>query len=167
MRSPSSATTVIATSHCTPRSACSASTTGERRQRGRALAELGLEALQAIDLLIDGAHRFLKHDLLRRRRTDDLREVPTVRVVPVGAPDVVQPEPQQERLQPELRVLQRDPRRIARATQIADRFVLDRRHVDGASDRPSAATARARRHRADRSSPCRPACFGISDGATT
>jgi hypothetical protein len=42
----------------------------------------------------------------------------------------MQPESQQERLQPELRDLERDPRGIASATQIADRLVLDGWHGD-------------------------------------
>ena len=99
--------------------------------RGRALEEFRLEALEAIDLFIDGAHGFLKDDLLRRRRTHDLREVPAMGVVPGRAPDVVPAQAQQERFQPQLRVLARHPRGIARATQIAEGFILDRRHVDG------------------------------------
>ena len=54
--------------------------------RGRALDEFGLEPLEPIDLFIDGADGFLKHDLLRRRRTHDLREVPAMGVVPVARP---------------------------------------------------------------------------------
>ena len=54
-----------------------------------------------------------------------------MRVVPGRAPDVVPTQTEQERFQPQLRVLARDPRGIARATQIAEGFVLDRRHIDG------------------------------------
>ncbi len=57
--------------------------------RGRALEEFRFEALEAIDLFIDSPHGFLKDDLLRRRRTHDLRQVPAVGVVPGRAPDVV------------------------------------------------------------------------------
>jgi predicted glycosyltransferase len=53
-----------------------------------------------------------------------------MRSVPVGATDIMQPQPEQKPLQPELRILQRQTRGIARATEIADRFVSDRRHVD-------------------------------------
>jgi hypothetical protein len=93
--------------------------------RGRALEEFRVEALEALDLFIDGSDGFLKDDLLRRRRTHDLREVSAVRVVPVRAPDVVPTQAQQERFQPQLRVLARYPRGIARATQITEGFVLD------------------------------------------
>ena len=99
--------------------------------RGRALEEFRVEALEAIDLFIDGPHGFLKDDLLRRRRTHDLREVAAVRVVPGRAPDIVPAQSEEERFQPQLRVLARHARGIARATQIAEGFVLDRRHVDG------------------------------------
>ena len=53
-----------------------------------------------------------------------------MRVVPVGPPDIVPTEPEQEGLQPELRVLEREARGVAGPTEIADRFILDRRHVD-------------------------------------
>ena len=86
---------------------------------------------EAVDLLVDGTHAFLKHDLLGGRRTHDLRQVALVRGVPVRAPDVVQAESQQERLQPELGILERDPRGVAGPTEIANRFILDRRHVHG------------------------------------
>jgi hypothetical protein len=56
-----------------------------------------------------------------------------VRRVPVGAADVVEAEPEQERLRPELRVLEREPGGIARSAEIAHRFVVDGRHV-GASE---------------------------------
>ena len=57
--------------------------------RRRPLEQLGLEPMHPIDLLIDGADRFLKHDLLRRGRADDLGQIPSMRVVPVGAADIV------------------------------------------------------------------------------
>ena len=53
-----------------------------------------------------------------------------MRVGPVGPADVVQPEAEQERFQPQLRVLEREARGIAGPTEIAERFVVDRRHVD-------------------------------------
>ena len=49
--------------------------------------------------------------------------------VPVGTPDIVQPEAEQERFQSQLRVLERQARGIAGPTEIAERFVVDRRHV--------------------------------------
>lgn len=39
-------------------------------------------------------------------------------------------EPEQEGFQAELRVLEGDPGRVAGPTEIAERFILDRRHVD-------------------------------------
>ena len=80
-------------------------------------------------MFIDRAHRLLKDDLLRGRGTDDLREVPAVRIVPVGPTDIVQAESEEEAFQPELRILQGEPRRVAGPTQIADRFIIDRWHV--------------------------------------
>jgi hypothetical protein len=74
--------------------------------RGK-LLQLRFNAVQPRDLLIDRVHAFLKHDLLSRGRTDHLRQVALVRGVPVGATDVVQSEPQEERLQSQLRVLER------------------------------------------------------------
>ena len=65
--------------------------------RGRPLEEFGVEPSLAIDLFIDGAHGFLKDDLLRRRWTHHLREVSAMRVVPRRAPDVVPTYTQQER----------------------------------------------------------------------
>ena len=62
--------------------------------RGAQLLELGFDALQPVDLFIDGAHAFLEDDLLRRRRTDDLGQVALVRGIPVGPSDVVEPEAQ-------------------------------------------------------------------------
>ena len=53
-----------------------------------------------------------------------------MRVVPIGPADVVPAEAEQEGLQAEFRVLQRQARRITRAREIPDRFVLDRGHVD-------------------------------------
>ena len=51
-------------------------------------------------------------------------------LIPVGPPHVVPTEPEQEGLQPELRALEREPRGVPRATQIANRFILNRRDVD-------------------------------------
>src|SRR6185503_10333353 len=90
---------------------------------------LVLEACEALDLLVDGAQRFLKDDLLRRRRTHDLGQVAAVRIVPVGSPNVVEAEPKQESLQPELCGLECDSRRVTRTAYVANRFVVDRRDV--------------------------------------
>ena len=60
--------------------------------RRRAFEQLGLEAPQAINLFVHGANGFLKDDLLRRRRTHDLREVPPMGVVPIGTAHIVQAE---------------------------------------------------------------------------
>lgn len=134
--------------------------------RGRALEEFGIDPLDPIDLFIDRSDRFLKHDLLRRCRTHHLREVAAVGVVPGRSPDVVPPQAKQERLQSQLRVLPRDPRGVPGATEVAEGFVLDRRHVDG-REIPGA------------QQPCEfdgisaigltlsPGFFRINDGATT
>ncbi len=50
-------------------------------------------------------------------------------LIPVGPPHIGPPEPEQEGFQAELRVLERDPRGIAGATEITDRFVLNGRDV--------------------------------------
>jgi len=55
--------------------------------------------MHPVHLLIDGADRFLKHDLLRRRGTDDLREVSTIGLIPVGPTHIVPTEPEQEGFQ--------------------------------------------------------------------
>ena len=52
-----------------------------------------------------------------------------MRGIPIGAPGIMQPEAEEQRLQAQLRVLHRQPRCIARATQVADRFVFDGRDV--------------------------------------
>lgn len=52
-----------------------------------------------------------------------------MRVVPVGAAFVAAPEPEQEGLQPELRVPECQPRGIPRPAEVPDRFVVDRRDV--------------------------------------
>jgi hypothetical protein len=67
-----------------------------------ALEELCLEPKEPIDLLVRRAHRLLEHDLLRGGRTDDLREVPTMRVGPVRSAHIVPAEREQERFQPEV-----------------------------------------------------------------
>ena len=54
-----------------------------------------------------------------------------MRGVPGGASDVVQPEAQEERLQAELRILQRHARGIAGPAEVADRFIFHGGHVDG------------------------------------
>lgn len=51
-------------------------------------------------------------------------------VVPIGPADVVPAEAEQEGLQAELCVLEGQARRITRATEIPDRFILDGGHVD-------------------------------------
>ncbi len=58
--------------------------------RRRELDEFVLEARDTLDLLVDGAQRFLEDDLLRRGRADDLRQIAQVRVVPVGPARVVE-----------------------------------------------------------------------------
>lgn len=132
----------------------------------RPLEQLGLEAMHPIHLLIDGADRFLKHDLLRRRGADDLREVASMGLIPVGPPDIVPPQPEQKRLQPELRVLECQPRRIAGPTEIAHRFIVDRRHVHARqiAERSKRASSIASRRSVLTLSP---GFFGISEGATT
>ena len=66
---------------------------------GDELEEFCLDALEPLDLLVDGAHVFLEDDLLRRRRADDRGEVAPVGVVPVGAAGVVESEAEQEGLE--------------------------------------------------------------------
>ena len=53
-----------------------------------------------------------------------------MRLVPIGATHIVQPQPKQEGLQSPLGMLEREPRGIARAAQVADRFIRDRGDVD-------------------------------------
>ena len=53
-----------------------------------------------------------------------------MRGVPIGPADVVPAEAEQEGFQAELRVREREAGGIAGATEIADCFVVDRRHVD-------------------------------------
>ena len=79
---------------------------------------------QAIHLLIDRGHRFLKDDLLRRRGTHHLREISTVRVVPISTADIMQAQAQQKRLQAKLGILERQSRGIARPTEIVNGFIL-------------------------------------------
>jgi hypothetical protein len=127
------------------------------------LEQLGLEAGQPIDLFIDRAHGLLKHDLLRRRRADHFREVATMRVVPIGPPHIVPAQSEQEGFQPELGVLERNAGGVPGSTQIADRFVIDRRHVD-ARERNSRANSTASRRSVLTLSP---GFLGMSEGATT
>ena len=131
-----------------------------------AFAELGLEPLKSIDLFVDCAHGLLKNDLLRRRRADDFREVPLMRCVPVGTPDIMQPEPKQERCPPSLGMCEREAGGVSGSTPIADRFVIDRRHVDARE------MARAQQPRqVERIAPIGldlvARFFGMSEGATT
>jgi hypothetical protein len=48
-----------------------------------------------------------------------------VRRSPISPSNIVEPEAPQERLQPQLRILQRDARGIAGATEIADRLARE------------------------------------------
>ena len=63
------------------------------------------------------------------RRSVSHRAPPEPRRSRAHAPDVVEPEAQQERLQPQRRIRQRDTRGIAGAAEIAKRFILDAGHV--------------------------------------
>ena len=90
VRSPSSVTTVIATNHCYAPERLQGLHDRKEPPGRRTLEQLGVESLDAIDLLIDSADGLLKDDLLRRRGTDDLRQIPKMRGVPVGAADVLQ-----------------------------------------------------------------------------
>jgi hypothetical protein len=54
-----------------------------------------------------------------------------MRVGPIGAAHVMATGPEQERLEPKLRILERESRRVTGATEIADGFILDGRHVHG------------------------------------
>jgi hypothetical protein len=134
--------------------------------RGRTVKQFGLEPREAVDLFIDGAHGLLKDDLLGRRRTDHLREIPAMRVVPVGPTDIVQAEPEQEAFQPELRILQGEPCGVAGPTQIADRFILDVGTYTRvrSPDRSNRASSTASRRSVFTLSP---GFLGMSDGATT
>ena len=75
-----------------------ASTTGYSRQLGATRAALARCRASTFDLLVDGAHGLLKHDLLRGGRTDHLGQVATMGVIPVGPTGVVQAEAEQERI---------------------------------------------------------------------
>ncbi len=109
----------------------------DRLQPPRGRDELGLETAEPVDLFIDGAHGLLKDDLLRRCRTHDLREVPHVRRVPVRATDIVQAESEQEPCEPELRVFQGEPGRVAK-------FVPDTQPIALLSNTPHPVLTRTR-----------------------
>jgi hypothetical protein len=49
--------------------------------------------------------------------------------IPVSPSDVVEPQTQEEGLQAQLRIFQRDARGVAGATEVAKGFIVDRRHV--------------------------------------
>src|SRR5262249_14255087 len=102
---------------------------GVHAPRRRELGELLLETREALDLLIDGADVLLEDDLLRGGRADDLGEVAAVRFVPVRTSAIDEAETKKKRLQAKLGVLERDACGVARATDVADRLVLDRGHV--------------------------------------
>ena len=53
-----------------------------------------------------------------------------MRGIPVRASHIVQAESEEKPFQAELRVLEREPRRVAGAHQIADRFIVDAGHID-------------------------------------
>jgi len=92
--------------------------------------------------------------------TDHLRQEALVRGIPAGPSDVVEPEAQEERLQPELRILQRDPRGVAGAAQIADRFILHGGHVHGGEVAGAQEPRELDSVPPGRSSPCRRAAAG-------
>src|SRR5947209_10713369 len=83
------------------------------------------DATKPWDLLVDSAQRFLEDNLLRRGGAHDLREVPTMGLVPVGPSRVVHPETKEEGLQAELRGLERHEGGVAGAAHIPKCFVLD------------------------------------------
>src|SRR2546426_11409991 len=66
------------------------------------LVQLGLQALQSLVLLGDGAHVLLENDLLRPGRTHHLGQPAEMRGIPVGPTLVANVLPQQERLEPVL-----------------------------------------------------------------
>jgi hypothetical protein len=96
---------------------------------GDEVGELRLEALEAVDLLADGAQGLLEDDLLGGGGTDDLCEVAQMSVIPIGAAGVVQTETEEEGFEAELRGLQGDYGSLAGATEVAKAFVLDGRDV--------------------------------------
>ena len=91
---------------------------------------LRLQPRHPLNLFVDRADRLLEDDLLRWGGTDHSRQIAFVRIAPRGSTPVLQPKPQQERLQPQLGIPQRQTCGIPRAAQIADRLVLHRRHID-------------------------------------
>src|SRR5436309_3476571 len=64
--------------------------------------QLRFQALKPLGLLRHRVHVLLEHDLLRRRRTDDVRQPAEMGRVPVRAALVANVLAQQERLQPYL-----------------------------------------------------------------
>ena len=123
VRSPSSAMVVIATVNCTPRSACSASTTGVQSPCLRVLEQLVLQALEQLGPFVDGPDVFLKDDLLRRRGEHEPREPAQMLRAPVRPPGVADIVAQQQGLQAEACRVQIVERIFPGARQIADRFI--------------------------------------------
>lgn len=97
---------------------------------GSELGDLVFETLQPFDLLIDGTNELLEGDLLGRCGADDLGQVATVSIGPVRTAGVVEPQTEQERLQPQLGRLEGDASGVAGSTEIADRFVFDGGNVN-------------------------------------
>jgi len=89
------------------------------------VGDLGFEALQPLDLFIDGKDELLEGDLLGRSRADDPGQVAAMSIGPVRTAGVVEAQAQQERLQAQLGRLERDASGVTGTAEVADRFVFD------------------------------------------
>jgi hypothetical protein len=95
------------------------------------LAECVCKTLQACGVLVHRPDIFLEDDLLRRGRTDHLREPAPVGRPPGGLARLADVMPQQTRVEPELGGFESPDGIFASPAQVADGFVFDLGNRDG------------------------------------
>jgi hypothetical protein len=130
-RSPTSATTVVATTRATPRIACTASTTGRHRPGRQKLFDLALKAREPRFRVLDRVDVILEHDLLGGVVEAD-RGQPAVVASGSTSDTAVDPGVAQEKaLQMLAGLAEHAPRRGARPHQIAHRLMGGIGHPHG------------------------------------
>ena len=102
------------------------------------LVEFLVETLEAFGMFRHGTDIFLKDDLLRRGRPDDLREPSEMGRVPGGLASVAAIVSQQEGFETALGVFQIAAGIFPRPREIAHGFIFDRGDIDEGGDPPSA-----------------------------
>src|SRR6266498_4782996 len=131
VRSPSSATVMMATVNCTPRRACKASTTGYIRHvlacSRSAASKRPSNSVRSVTVRTYSWNTIC----WAGGGEDEPGQPPSMLIAPVGAPGIADVVAQQQRLETEAGVVEIPEGVFAGPREIADRLVGDLGHVDG------------------------------------